>query len=204
MAAGPQRREPGGSARPVEGVRDLPLAAGAFVGMLVYVLGYLVTYVATNSAIRNGALGPISGNEVWRGVGWLFYNAHYVDTVGSLSVFSITFGTGAANFITESGAFATWLFFVPPVLLLGAGAIVGYQSARDASPQFAAKTGLTVVPGYLALSVVGAFLFRMTSGNSVVGPEPVTAAFLAGLVYPLVLCVVGSVLVSVVASAGSD
>ncbi|MFW5934715.1 MAG: transporter, partial [Halolamina sp.] len=66
----------------------LPLGAGAGSGIAAYLLGYLLTYVWQSGSVEERLSGynfvsELFGGEpiaVWQGVGWLFYNAHFVDT----------------------------------------------------------------------------------------------------------------------------
>lgn len=166
--------------------------AGVVVGVVAFALGYLVTYTVASGPIRNSAIGTVAGDDVWRLVGWVFFNAHLVDTVGAVSTLGIEVG-GAVNVIDQVEAFPTALYAVPPAVLLLAGGLTAHRLARRASLSAAVRAGVSVIPGYLVPVVVGAFLFRVTSGPGAVGPEPVTATFLAGIVYPLVFGVVGAV-----------
>jgi hypothetical protein len=124
---------------------------------------------------------------VWQGVGWLFYNAHFVVT-RSTGGFG---GSRSVNFIAESdGAGAVLLYLVPIVLLVAAGLVVARWDGADEMAD-AATAGLSIVAGYLPLATLGRFLFQYDGS---VAPDIVTAVLLAGAVYPLVLGAIGGAL----------
>jgi hypothetical protein len=171
----------------------LPLGTGAIAGAGAYLLGYVFTYLLVGSEIRESAVNQVfqvfGGEDLtYEIVGWVFYNAHFVSTVGDLSVLS---GTG--NLITEFEAFSPILYLVPVALLFIAGLAVGRRIPGEQDYGDAAAAGATVVVGYLPLAVIGAFLVQVQSGGSSVGPDLLLGAILAGLVYPAVLGALGSV-----------
>ena len=178
-----------------DGIR---FGVGAVAGAAAYALGYLVTYVWQSESVRERLSGInflvelLGGDPIpaWTGVGWYFYNAHYVDVL--VPGFG---GTRAENFVASAdGGNLVLLFAVPPLLLLLAGlAASAYSSARDAID--GALAGLAVVPPYFLLAVVGAFVFAYGTGDGgSVHPDYVTAVLLAGLVYPGVFGAVGGAL----------
>lgn len=168
------------------GDRDLPVAVGAVVGAVAWVLGYLFTYVITASDIRNSLMGRVLEAvdvPVWKAVGWVFFNAHFVTT--NVEGF---FG-GARNFIGGENGFTPLLYVVPPLLLLGAGlAVARYRGATETGD--AAVAGLTAVVGYAVLSVVGVFVFAVGGGD--IQPDVIAGVLLAGVVYPAVFGAVGA------------
>jgi hypothetical protein len=179
----------------------LPLAQGAAAGLGAYLLGYLITYVWQGGSVEERLAGfnfiaDLFGSEpiaVWQGVGWLFYNAHFVRT-------RITGGLGgprSENFIAASdGGALALLYLVPVVLIFAAGLTVARLADADALADGAAA-GVTVVLGYLPLALVGRFLF---SYDGSVAPDLVTALLLAGLVYPLLFGALGGAAGSAVGS----
>ncbi|WP_246310200.1 transporter [Halorarum halophilum] len=185
------------------GVTDrIPFGAGVVAGVAAYVLGYLVTYVWQSDAVRerlssiNFLVELLGGDPIpaWTGVGWYFYNAHYVDVL--VPGFG---GTRTENFVASAdGGNLALLYVVPPLLLLLAGLAVSVvSSARDASD--GALAGLAVVPAYLLLAVVGAFVFAYGTGDGgSVHPDYVTATLLAGVVYPAVFGAVGGAVGSLI------
>ena len=168
----------------------LPLGAGAAAGIGAYLLGYLITYVWQSGAIEERLQGfnfvaTLFGGEPippWQAVGWLFYNAHFVDT--RIEVM----GTQSQNFIAASdGGAIVLLYLVPVVLLLAAGVLLARVADAD-DPTTGAAAGASVAVGYAPLGIAGAFLF---SYDGSIAPTLVTAILLAGLAYPLVLGAVG-------------
>ncbi|MFD1571118.1 transporter [Halorubrum laminariae] len=163
--------------------------AGAGVGAVAYVLGYLITYLTQSGRIEEQLRGlnffaDLFGGDpipAWQGVGWVFYNAHFVDT----EVPALVGGARSVSLISEAdGGSLAWLFVLPPLLLLAAGFFAGrFSGSSDASD--GAQSGALVVAGYLPLAVIGAFLFRYSVGDgAAVSPTLVTAVLLAGAVYP--------------------
>jgi hypothetical protein len=174
---------------------DLPFVRGAVLGALAWLAGYLVTYLVTSGPIRDSALRrfvEFFGGEVpvWKVVGWVFFNAHFVDTIAEGP-----FG-GAGSFIGGEDGFTTLLYLVPVLTLVAAGLVVA-RGTTD--PAAAAQAGLTVAIGYFPLSAAGAFLFVVGADNPV-RPDLVTALLLAGVVYPVVLGAMGGLLSTLVSS----
>jgi hypothetical protein len=173
---------------------------GAVAGAAAYVLGYLVVYVTQSDQVEEGLSGinffadlfggdPIS---VWRGVGWLFYNAHLVD----VSVPSLIGAARSVNFVSQADGGA-YLFVVPPVLLVLAGLAAG-RVAGAPTPVDGARAGALLAAGYLPLAVIGGFLFRVPVGDGAsVAPDLITAVLLAGLVYPAAFGALGGAVSSV-------
>ncbi|GAA0538393.1 transporter [Halorubrum ejinorense] len=173
---------------------------GAVAGAAAYVLGYLFVYVTQSDQVEEGLSGinffadlfggdPIS---VWRGVGWLFYNAHFVD----VSVPSLIGAARSVNFVSQADGGA-YLFVVPPVLLVLAGLAAG-RVAGASTPVDGARAGALLTAGYLPLAVVGGFLFRVSVGDgATVAPDMITTVLLAGAVYPVAFGAIGGAVSSV-------
>ncbi|TKX61091.1 transporter [Halorubrum sp. ASP1] len=168
---------------------------GAVAGAVAYVLGYLVTYVTQSGRVEEGLSGinffaDLFGGEtisVWRGVGWVFYNAHFVD----VEVPSLIGAAQSVSFIAESDGGFTYLYVVPPLLLLVSGVAIA-RAAGAATPVGGARFGALATAGYLPLALIGAFLFRYAVGDGgSVAPTLVTAVLLAGIVYPALFGAVG-------------
>jgi len=170
-------------------------AAGAGLGAAAYLLGYLVTFLTQGDRIEAQLRGVnfftdlFGGDPIptWQGVGWVFYNAHFVDT----EIPALVGGARSMNLISQAdGGSIGWLFVLPPLLLFAAGLAAGRVSgATDAVA--GAKSGALVAAGYLPLAVIGAFLFRYAVGDGTVAPTLVTAVLLAGAVYPAVFGSIG-------------
>lgn len=173
------------------------LARGAIAGTGAWLVGYLIAYVwkseAVSEALRGvGFVSELLGGEAvpaWKGVSWLFLNAHFVAT----RIPTIAGSTRTANFVTgEEGS--TLLLVLPALLLVVAGVVVAY--GRSEGPVDGAKAGASVVVGYLPLSAVAAVLTAHAIGTTeaAISPDPVTAILLAGVVYPVVFGATGGVL----------
>lgn len=178
---------------------DLPLVPAAAAGLLAWVLGYAFTYLLVGSEIRESALNRFV--EAFEGepatyelVGWAFYNAHFVDVVYR----GFTGRFLPANYIGGEDGLTPLLYVVPPLLLVAAGLAVGrYRGVTELND--GALAGVLVLPGYLVLAVVGAFLFEVSAAGTTGRPDLLPAVFLAGLVYPAVFGAVGGVLAAVTA-----
>jgi len=166
----------------------LPLLPGAAAGVGAWLLGYLSTFLLTAGEIRDSPVRQVIealGGDLptWKVVGWVFYNAHFSNTV-----FEGLFG-GARSFVGGDAGFTPLLFVVPPLLLVAAGLAVG-RAVGVTDLRGAAAAGVTLVAGYGALSVVGLVLFALEGAH----PEYVTGVLLVGLVYPVVFGVAGAAL----------
>ena len=185
-----------------DGGRRVSVGVGAAAGALAWLLGYLLTYVVTSGRIQElqgsflGQVADLLGVEVptWKVVGWVFYNAHFVDTAA---------GGGAGSAIGGDGGFTVLLYAVPPLVLLAAGLAVGRAGGTgDAAAD--ALSGASVLLGYLPLSVVGGFLFETTIAGTAVGPSLAPAVLLAGVLYPVVFGVVGAGLAALTTADGGS
>jgi len=176
-----------------------PFVAGAVVGAAGWLLGYVVTYLLVATDIESSPLNRLieffgGDSATYELVGWVFYNAHLVD----VSYTGIGIFSPPPSFIGGEGGFTTLLYLVPPALLVIAGVAVGrYRGVTDSTD--GAIAGALVTPGYLVLSVVGTFLFRVSVGDAAGAPDLIPAVFVAGLVYPVVCGAIGGVLASATA-----
>jgi hypothetical protein len=171
---------------------------GAAAGLAAYVVGYLVTYVWQSGAVQDALAGYnfvvdlLGGATIpaWKGVGWLFYNAHAV----AFTAPALGGGRTSRNFIAAGDAPAL-LYLLPPLLLLAAGFVLA--RVVDASdPQDGAIAGARVTAGYLALAVLGLVAFRHGS-DATIHVAYATGVLLAGVVYPLVFGAAGGALAAV-------
>jgi hypothetical protein len=183
------------------GGRRVPLGVGAAAGALAWLLGYLLTYVATSGRIREfqgsflGGVADLFGLEVptWKIVGWVFYNAHFVDTAA---------GSGTGSAVGGDG-FTALLYALPPVVLLAAGLAVG-RAAGSGDAATDALAGASVLIGYLPLSILGVLLFETTIAGTTVAPALVPGVLLAGVLYPAVFGAVGAGLAALTADGGGS
>ena len=190
--------------RPVSSDAGTNVAASAGVGVLAAAIGYLATYLLIASEVRE-----LVGDDVaaWTAVAWFFYNAHLVDVEASGSVGSFG-GTETVNLIAESGsANADLLYVLPPLVLLGAGALLAVRlEARDLGESVVA--GAPVAIGYAVVMGLGAVVAEASSEGTVVGfevsrsiaPPLLPAIVLGGVLYPLVFATGGAVLAVAVRS----
>lgn len=176
-----------------------PYLPGAVLGGIAWLLGYVVTYLLAASDVRETPLQrffeAVDGEPAtYEMVGWIFYNAHFVDTVfENIPVI----GSWTTEFIRNGDALSPILYLVPVGVLLATGlALARYVGSDDV--QTGAMAGLTAVPGYLLLSVAGVFLFRVTIGGASAAPDLLPAIVLAGLVYPAICAGAGGALAGLV------
>ncbi len=176
---------------------------GGVGGAVAYVLGYLFVYVTQSSRVEEQLQGfnffaDLFGGDpipTWKAVGWTFYNAHFVDT----EVPSLIGGAQSLNLISQAdGGSLTFLYVVPPVLLVLAGLVAG-RLADATEPADGARAGALVLAGYLPVAILGALLFRYSAGDGAVAPDLITAVLLAGAVYPAVFGGIGGAVASVIA-----
>ncbi|USZ67702.1 hypothetical protein NGM10_13320 [Halorussus salilacus] len=178
---------------------DFPVARGALAGTAAWLAGYLVAYVWKAGEVAEavegiGFVSQLFGGEgvpAWKGVGWLFMNAHLVD----IRFPTIAGGTRMLNFVTAEDGVSMAFLLIPPVVLLAAGFAVAYaeRESAETGPLAGAKAGTTLALGYLPLSVAAGFLTEHAIGSTeaAIAPDPVTAVLLAGLVYPLAFGALG-------------
>jgi hypothetical protein len=181
-------------------VSDLPIVPAAVAGLVSWAIGYVLTYVLVSSDIRQSSLNQFAetfgdGDATYELVGWVFYNSHFVDVVIDAGFF----GSSTANFVGGEDGFTTLLYVIPPVLLIAAGLAIGrYQGVTGAND--GAIAGALVLPGYLVLSVVGGFMFRVEAAGASGEPDLLPLIVLAGIVYPLVFGAIGGVIAALTAS----
>lgn len=180
-------------------VNDLPIVPAAVAGFVSWAIGYVLTYVLVSSDIRESSLNEFAqtfgdGDATYELVGWVFYNSHFVDAVIDAGFF----GSSAANFIGGEDDFSVLLYAIPVVLLFAAGLAIGrYQGVTGVND--GAIAGALVVPGYLVLSIVGAFMFRVEASGASGEPDLLPAIVLAGLVYPLIFGAIGGIVAAATA-----
>ncbi|WP_255170618.1 hypothetical protein [Natrononativus amylolyticus] len=176
--------------------------AGALGGAAAYALGYLLTYLTQRGSVDerleafNFVAALFGGEPIpsWQAVGWLFYNAHFVDT--ELPALA---GTRTQNFVASAdGGSLALLYLLPPLALLGAGfAVATASSARTLED--GGLRGALVVLGYLPLAVLGVVAFGYAIGEGTVAPDAITAVGVAGVVYPVAFGGIGGAIAAVIA-----
>ncbi len=164
---------------------SLPVATAA--GLVAWIGGYLSTYLVVAPNVRDSGLNrlidALDGTPAtYELVGWVFYNAHFVQTV----VTDIPLiGTRSTSYIGGEDGFTVILYVIPIAFLFAAGlAVARYWQAE--TPVDGAMLGALFVPGYLLATVAGVFVVEVSVGGATGGPDLLAAAVLAGIVYPLV------------------
>lgn len=171
------------------------LGVGAAAGAVAWIVGYVVTYLlgsgTVSSAFSAGAQGGGTNIATWKGVGWIFFGGHFVDTEISGGGQSMS-----VNAIDQFGVdMDIVVYLLPVVLLVVAGYFVASRAGSLDDPVQGATVGATVAVGYFVLMVLGTFL--MSASLSALGttieyaPKMLMAVGVAGIVYPVVLGGVG-------------
>lgn len=170
------------------------VATTTALGILPWLGGYAATYLLVAPNLRDSPLNQII--EVLEGdaavhelVGWVFYNAHLVDTVVELPVI----GSQTTTYIGGEDGFSLLLYLVPVVLLLAAGFLFARRE-ETAGMTPGAKAGMLVVPGYLLATLLGAIIVEINVSGATGGPDLTSAVILAGLCYPVSLAGTGGAL----------
>lgn len=173
-------------------LRRVPWVISTIIGLGTWILGYAFTYLIVAPDIRGSFLQQIieafNGNPAtYEMVGWVFFNAHFVDTVFQ-NVPLI--GGQTTSFIGGDDGFTTLVYVIPVGLLVAAGMGIARYQAADTLNR-GALLGITVLPGYL-IGVLGSlFLFEVTIGGVTGAPAMLPGIVVAGLIYPLVLAGAG-------------
>lgn len=163
------------------------LLSGTVAGIATWIAGYVTTYILVAPNVRESGLNRIIealGGEpaTYELVGWVFYNAHMVETV--FRDIPLV-GSRATNYIGGEAGFTTLLYAVPATLLFAVGlGLARYRAVEG--PSAGAVVGSTVLTGYLLAAVAGVFLFEVTVAGATGGPDLLPAVVLGGIVYPLV------------------
>lgn len=185
-------------------VQQNQLAASAGLGVIAAAIGYLLTYLLVAGEVRDMAFSNVPN---WKAVAWYFFNGHFVSVEAAGSVGG--FGSSESfNFIAQSStATASLVYLVPPIVLLGVGALLAHRfDAKNVSE--AVYSGTPVVIGYGIVMAIGALVAEASTEASFIGidvsgsigPQLLPAILLAGIVYPLVFATAGAVLLVVVRS----
>lgn len=176
-------------------LKGLPIVEGSIAGIISWIVGYLAIYLMVAGDIRESPLNRMieafdGAPATYEMVGWVFYNAHFVNTV--FTDIPLV-GTQTTSAIGGEDGFTVLLYAIPIIFLLISGiGLTMYSDTKDLSESLLA--GLTVVPGYLILSIAGLFLFEVSVGGATGAPDYLAGALLAGIVYPLLFGGIGGAL----------
>lgn len=177
-----------------------PLLIGAGGGVGAWSLGYAITYLLVGSEVQDVILNRIQediGYSLVRPasyelVGWVFYNAHFFD----IHVSDCCRSTETT--VIGGDGFTPLLFVIPPILLFVAGFfIAGFSLSRyhgDSNLTIGVSEGLTILPGYLFMLIVGQDLFWIGEWFGEISAGPSGPLILTGLLYPLVFGSLGGFL----------
>ncbi|MFT4947017.1 MAG: hypothetical protein ACI8TL_001255 [Natronomonas sp.] len=186
-------------------VRDAPVVGAIFVGGASYLSGFLLTYlfVILDSGLdaKSTSEAAITETGIFQQaafsgfprpeptttefVGWLFYNAHFADTVITPQVAGRGGQAGAEtqtapesiNFLsTASTQIPGVVYQLIPVLALTAGGYALARAARIAVSRDIVRVGLGIPTGYVPLALLGTVLFRVSATAEQGGIEVMVTA----------------------------
>ena len=167
--------------------RSQILRTGLLAGIAAWLVGYAATYVLVAPDVRDSPLHRFieAFNEeaaTYEMVGWVFYNAHFVNTI--FRDVPIV-GSQTTSFLGGEDGFSAALYLIPAGVLLATGlALARYHGVTNTTD--GGFVGATVVPTYLLASIVGVYAFEVTVGSARGAPDLLPAIFLAGIVFPLI------------------
>ena len=178
----------------------MPALRRSLAGVTAAVLAYVITAVLAipwlPRLLGRGQASPrhlwmgyeTAGEPVWAAVGWILLTAHRIP----LQV-AATDSTFLGYLPLES---APWLFLGGPLACFVVGAAVVQHA--DESTGVASAVGAFVTIGYLCAILLGAFLFRVYTGQILIAPALWNTFSLSWLVVvPLIPFVFGTVGASV-------
>lgn len=175
-------------------VRTFSWPQAILTGAAAWLLGYLLTVALV--VIGPASMAAPSRSEWLKQVGYVFYNAQFVDGVVTAPSDVFVPGGRRINLLLGSTDLAIPIavyFAIPIVAILLASAVFGYRYLREANYATAGLGGFAMAIGYVALAVVGTYVLVRTTGDGVATLAPdrlqtVTLAF----AYPFVLGTVGA------------
>lgn len=160
---------------------------GAVAALGAWVVGLAAATVAA---------GFVFGSRTLSSGVLFFYNVHLVPLSPVRSVTDV----GGNAVVQMLGTLGLATVLLPLVVLGVAGGVLAWR-ASAASTRDAAVAGVSVVPGYFVLSVLGALLFTGPLFGGDYRPDILLAALLAGIVFPVTSGAVGGALGFGLASA---
>jgi hypothetical protein len=183
-------------------LRGSELIRTAAAGVVVFVFGYLVTWILAGAKVANLFVGGPFGGSVpdWKATLWVFYDSHFVGT-RTPRVFGPDGGLWGGGDLVDTVSLldVEYLYAVPVVLLLVAGAVVA-SWAGATSPREGLFAGGTIVSGYVVAVILG--LFAGSQGG--VAPDTLRAVAIAGVVYPIAFGALGGAVAGLVADETSE
>lgn len=178
--------------------------AGTVLGALAALLGYLVTYALlagdalaliaryapAYSIARRVFPAHLDAVPVWKAVAWHFYTA-----AGGGVRFEVLGQQGAntLHFVDYAGGLYAWLWLLPAMLLLVAGAGVALVGGVE-RPREGAVAGALVTVGYLLATVLASASLAVVVAGFRVGPETGVGMVFG---YPIAFGALGGVAVAI-------
>ncbi len=173
-----------------------PLLEATGFGSAAWLIGYLLTYLVTRPStaddIRMEILESTTGQPMTlEVVAWTYFNAHFVATdIPDGGVFA--FLPARQNVLLDGDGLEWLLFVLPPVVLVGAGALTTYRHRHGLEEWVdGATTGAMVLVGYLSCTVVALVLTTVAVDAGIIRPVPFDAILTAGLIYPFLFGAIG-------------
>lgn len=153
---------------------------GAVAALGAWVVGLAAATVAA---------GFVFGSRTLSSGALFFYNAHLVplSPVGGVT------DVGGNAVVQMLGTLGLATILLPLVVIGVAGGVLAWR-ARACSTRDATVAGLSLLPGYFVLSVLGAVAITGPLFGGVYRPDILLAALLAGVVFPVTGGAVGGTL----------
>lgn len=158
----------------------------SLLGVMAFLAGYALTFLVIAREVEDSAIADIlealdGRPAVTEMVGWVFFNAHGVNTeIRDVPII----GTTSRSFIGGDGGFTMALYAIPALLLVVSGLILAVGFRLD-DPAWSTLVGASVTPGYFLATVAGLFLFEIQIAGATIAPALVTGIVLTGLVWPI-------------------
>lgn len=180
---------------------------GSVLGMSAYLVNYAAIYLllridgADWSVFWNPSISSSESNLMAKFAGQTLYNAHFaatrvVDDIGSAELNNYVTNPALRGDIASTVPVAVYLL-VPVLVLVLAGSLLSFWRGGSSSRLRAATAGVSIVPGYLFLTIVGVRKFTIGATYTVTGPNnQLPAIVLVGILYPLVWGAIGGVIAS--------
>ncbi len=153
---------------------------GVSFGVLSYLVGYILiacVFVVGPASIK----AHLDVKLKW--FGFIFYNAQFVP---------ISVSNQSYNYITQATnpAVPAFVYQAIPILSLAVvSAVFTIHNQLDSLVETVVYSGASVAVGYTVLSIIGSFLFTVTSRGITAQPNLMKAAAI-GAAYPIVIATV--------------
>lgn len=162
------------------------------LGALAALFGYAATCVLRSDALAVATATPAgrftvrgAGPAAWQVGGWLWVSAHHVPLRAAKGTMVDGYELPVAA--TATDPWAWFLYAVPPLVLVSAGALAA--GSAD-TPRQATRRGAGVAAGYLVAAACSLYAFRWTGVfqfdgmHRVVAPQTVPTLLVLGLAFP--------------------